>query len=331
MKKPVIIIVLVVVLGGLGYWLVGGGKPALKDQLRLSGHIEATETDLAFKVSGKIAAIHCDEGDWLKTGQKVAELEGQDLKDEVAQAEARVAAAQANVAKMEAGYRVQEVREAQAAMAKAQADLKDKKLDYDRFKNLFDRKVVSASTRDKYEAAFLMTKEALRSAAENYSKMKEGFRQEDIDQARADLKQAQATLELARTRLGYATIFSPADGVVLVKPAEVGEVAAIGATVVTLGLLNDIWFEGYIPETDLARVRYGQKAALTTDTYPGKQYPAWVSFINSKAEFTPKTVETFKERVTLVYRTKIRAENPNHELKPGMPAEAVIFLDGKQP
>jgi HlyD family secretion protein len=232
---------------------------------------------------------------------------------------------------MEAGYRVQEVREAQAAMAKAQADLKDKKLDYDRFKNLFDRKVVSASTRDKYEAAFLMTKEALRSAAENYSKMKEGFRQEDIDQARADLKQAQATLELARTRLGYATIFSPADGVVLVKPAEVGEVAAIGATVVTLGLLNDIWFEGYIPETDLARVRYGQKAALTTDTYPGKQYPAWVSFINSKAEFTPKTVETFKERVTLVYRTKIRAENPNHELKPGMPAEAVIFLDGKQP
>jgi len=321
----------VVVLGVLGYWLVGGGKSALKDRLRLSGHIEATETDLAFKVSGKIAAIHCEEGDWLQAGQKVAELEGQDLKDEVAQAEARVAAAQANAAKMEAGYRVQEVREAQASMAKAQADLNDKKLDYDRFKNLFERKVVSASTRDKYEAAFLMAKEAHRSAAENYSKIKEGFRQEDIDQARADLKQAQAILELARTRLGYATIFSPADGVVLVKPAEVGEVAAIGATVVTLGLLNDIWFEGYIPETDLARVRYGQKAALTTDTYPGKQYPAWVSFINSKAEFTPKTVETFKERVTLVYRTKIRAENPNHELKPGMPAEAVIFLDGKQP
>jgi HlyD family secretion protein len=107
----------------------------------------------------------------------------------------------------------------------------------------------------------------------------------------------------------------------------VGEVAAIGTPVVTVGLLDDIWFEGYFAETDLAKVRYGMKCEVTTDTYPGKKYPAWVSFINSKAEFTPKQVETFKERVTLVYRTKIRCANPNHELKPGMPAEAVVFLD----
>ena len=116
----------------------------------------------------------------------------------------------------------------------------------------------------------------------------------------------------------------------MVKPAEVGEVAAIGSTVVTVGLLDDIWFEGWIPETDLVKVKLHQKAVITTDSYPGKKYPAWVSMINSKAEFTPKTVETFKERVTLVYRTKIRAANPNHELRPGMPAEAVVFLDSQQ-
>jgi HlyD family secretion protein len=104
-------------------------------------------------------------------------------------------------------------------------------------------------------------------------------------------------------------------------------VAAVGATVLTLGDLDHAYFEGYIPETDLARVRYGQKAEITTDTYQGKIYPAWVSYLAAKAEFTPKSVETFKERVTLVYRTKIRVENQDHELKPGMPAQAVIFLD----
>ena len=75
-------------------------------------------------------------------------------------------------------------------------------------------------------------------------------------------------------------------------------------------------------------MRYNQQALIITDTYPNKKYPGWVSFIAAKAEFTPKSVETFKERITLVYRTKIRVENPEHELKPGMPAEALIFLDG---
>ena len=152
---------------------------------------------------------------------------------------------------------------------------------------------------------------------------------EDIDKARGDFKEAQASLELALTRLGYATITSPVNGVVLVRPMEPGMTAAIGAPVLTVGDMDNIYFQGYIPETDLAKVKFGMKAYVTTDAYPGKKYPAWVSFISSKAEFTPKTVETYKERVTLVYRCKIRAQNLNYDLKPGMPAEAVILLDSQ--
>jgi len=247
----------------------------------------------------------------------------------VANAQARVAVAQANLTKQLNGYRPQEVREAKDQVDKTAADLYNKRLNYDRMQNLLQRKVVAAGTRDQAEADFRQAAAANQAAKEQYDLRKEGYRQEDIDAARADLKQAQATLALAQTRLGYATIYAPADGAVLVKPAEVGEVAAVGATVLTLGLLDDVWFEGYIPETDLAKVLYGQKGEVTTDAYPGKKYPAWVSFISSKAEFTPKSVETYKERITLVYRSKIRAANPNHELKPGMPAEAVIFLDSK--
>jgi HlyD family secretion protein len=105
----------------------------------------------------------------------------------------------------------------------------------------------------------------------------------------------------------------------------------VGATILSVGDLDNIWFEGYLPETFLAKVRHGQKADVTIDTYPGKKYPGTVAFIADKAEFTPKSVETYKERVMQVYRTKISLANPNHELKQGMPAEALIYLEGQQP
>jgi HlyD family secretion protein len=244
----------------------------------------------------------------------------------VAQAEAVLRTARAVLAKLLAGSRPQEKREAAAAAAQAKADLNDKAREFKRMQALFERRTVSAQTRDRAETAFLVAKEAHRRAAENYSLVREGPRKEDIDAAKAEAARAEAALELARTRLGYATITSPVAGVVLLRPVEPGAVVAVGAPVLTLGDLDNAYFEGYIPETDLAKVRYGQKAEITTDSYPGRKYPGRVYFVSSKAEFTPKTVETHKERVTLVYRTKIRVENKDHSLKPGMPADAFIDL-----
>ncbi|MFZ5450088.1 MAG: HlyD family secretion protein [Thermodesulfobacteriota bacterium] len=324
-----VIVLAVAVLGGLGYWLIWLETRPPKDILRLQGHMEATETDLSFKVAGIIQYIHFQEGEWVSMNQVVAGLEAKDLKDEVERAQANLAAAKANFTKLENGYRPQEIKEAEAQVGKAKADLVNKQLDYGRYENLYKRKVVPAITRDKFEADYLMAKEAYKSATEQYSMLKEGYRREDIDQARGQFKEAQANLELALTRLGYATINSPVNGVVLVRPMEPGMTAAVGAPVLTLGDMDNIYFQGYIPETDLAKVKFGMQAYVTTDAYPGKKYPAWVSFINAKAEFTPKTVETYKERVTLVYRCKIRTLNLDYELKPGMPAEAVILLDGQ--
>ena len=111
-----------------------------------------------------------------------------------------------------------------------------------------------------------------------------------------------------------------------VRQAELGEVVAPGSPVVTIADLDHIWLRAYIAETDLGSIYWGQDAVITTDTYPGKQYHGRISFIASTAEFTPKSVQTFKERVTLVYRIKIDIDNSNHELKPGMPADARIDL-----
>jgi HlyD family secretion protein len=118
--------------------------------------------------------------------------------------------------------------------------------------------------------------------------------------------------------------------VVTVRQAELGEVVAPGSPVVTLADLDHIWLRAYVAETDLGRIAWGQNVAITTDTYPSKQYHGRISFISSDAEFTPKSVQTTKERVTLVYRIKIDIDNPSHELKPGMPADARVDLAGNK-
>jgi HlyD family secretion protein len=97
-----------------------------------------------------------------------------------------------------------------------------------------------------------------------------------------------------------------------------------GTPIVTLADLDHPWLRVYVAETDLGKVRWGQAVDVKTDTYPGKTYHGRISFISSEAEFTPKSVQTEKERVTLVYRVKVDVGNPNQELKPGMPADAVV-------
>jgi HlyD family secretion protein len=128
-------------------------------------------------------------------------------------------------------------------------------------------------------------------------------------------------------QLSDTVAVSPVDGVVLVKAADVGEVLAPGTSVVTVGDIEHPWLRGYINETDLGKVKLGSKAKVTTDSYKGKVYDGRVTFIASEAEFTPKQIQTQEERVKLVYRIKIELDNPRHELKSNMPADAEIVLE----
>ena len=143
----------------------------------------------------------------------------------------------------------------------------------------------------------------------------------------AQIAQSRASLALIDSQLSDTIATSPVDGVVLMKAADVGEVLAPGTTVVTVGDIDHPWLRGYVNETDLGKVKLGSKARVTTDSYPGKVYDGRVTFISSEAEFTPKQIQTEQERVKLVYRIKIEVENPRHELKSNMPADAQIVLN----
>jgi len=120
------------------------------------------------------------------------------------------------------------------------------------------------------------------------------------------------------------TVVSPIDGLVLRKNLEVGETANPGVSILTLMNPREVWVRAYVPEEEIGRIKVGDTARVGVDAYPGRAFSGRVSEISSEAEFTPKNVQTRKERVHLVFRIKVMLDNPEGILKPGMPADAEI-------
>jgi HlyD family secretion protein len=323
---PIVILLAAVIAAGMYYYPRMTRKAALANQLTLSGNIEAHESLVGFKVPGRIVELPVEEGQQVEQGALLARLDDADYKQRVRVDEATVRVRESNLALTLAGTRHQEVKAAQQTMIDAQADLDEKKLDNERAQQLFAKDEVSAQERDQAATALKRAQAIFGADQQRYNEAVEGSRKEDIVIARANLNEAGANLGLSQVNLSYTILRAPSTGVVTVREAELGEVVAPGSPVVTLADLDHIWLRAYIAETDLGSIHWGQEATITTDTYPGKQYHGRISFISPDAEFTPKSVQTTKERVTLVYRIKIDIDNPNHELKPGMPADAHIEL-----
>ena len=323
---PIVILLAAAIAAGLYFYPRVTKKPAPTNQLTLSGNIEAHESLVSFKVQGRIIELPVEEGQPVAQGAILARLEDADFKQRVKIDESSVAVRESNLALALAGTRQQEVNAAHQSVLDAEADLAQKKLDYDRAQQLFSKDEVTAQDRDRAATAVTRAQTNLAALQQRLNEAQEGTRKEDINIARANLAQANASLGLSRINATYTTLSAPSAGIVTVRQAELGEVVSPGSPVVTLADLDHIWLRAYIAETDLGKIHWGQQASITTDTYPGKQYQGRIAFISPDAEFTPKSVQTYAERVTLVYRIKIDIENPDHELKPGMPADAHIEL-----
>jgi HlyD family secretion protein len=321
---PVVILLAAAIAASVYYYLRLTEKKAPVNQLTLSGNIEAHESLVGFKAPGRIVELPVEEGQQVAQGALLARIDNADLQQKVRVDEATVRVRESSLALTLAGTRHQEVKAAQQSMVDADADLEQKQLDNERAQQLFAKDEVSAQDRDQAATALKRAEAIFKAAQQRYNEAVEGSRKEDIAISRANLNQANASLGLSQVNLSYSVLYAPLAGVVTVRQAELGEVVAPGSPVVTLADLDHIWLRAYVAETDLGRIAWGQNVTITTDTYPGKQYHGRISFISSDAEFTPKSVQTTKERVTLVYRIKIDIDNPTHELKPGMPADARI-------
>ncbi|HXX46197.1 MAG TPA: efflux RND transporter periplasmic adaptor subunit [Candidatus Acidoferrales bacterium] len=326
MKRALIIIAVVAVVAVAGVrvyhaWLNGRLPP---NELKLSGNIEAHESLVSFKVPGRIVDLPVDEGMSMKTGDLLARIDSDDYQQQVMTDEATQHVRNRQLALGLAGSRWQDIEAAKQSVIDAKADVDQKKKDYARYEALYEKDEISGQIRDQAATNVTRAQANYDRAQEMLNELVEGTRKEELDVERANVRQARENLKMSKIRLGYSVLRAPFDGVVLVRQAELGEVVLSGTPIVTLADLDHIWLRVYLPETDLGKVRWGQNVSVRADTYPGRTYRGRVSVIASDAEFTPKSVQTEKERVTLVYRIKIDVENPNHELKPGMPADAYI-------
>jgi HlyD family secretion protein len=293
--------------------------------------VDIRETDLAFNNSEHIERLLVEEGDRVHKGQLLATLHRERLEAEVAAAQARVAARQAALARLEVGSRPEEIRQAQANVAAARARLSDAQVTFARTQDLSEKNLLSRQARDDAQTSLDTAHAGLEVAQQALALAVEGPRVEDIAEARALLRASEAQLVLAREVLNDTELHAPAAGVIRDRLLEPGDMVSPRTPVLTLALTDPVWVRAYASESYLGRLTPGMSAEVSTDSYPGKTYPGWIGFISPTAEFTPKTVETPELRTRLVYQVRVHVCNPQDELRLGMPATVSIPLDQPKP
>jgi len=290
----------------------------------VTGTIEATQVDVSVKITGRIVERLVKEGDRVTRGQVLVRLDDSELAADVKRLEAALRAAQATLRDLEKGARPQEIEDARAAVSSVEATRTMTEREYQRTEQLFKQNLIAAQDVDRARQAYEVAKAQERSARERLALVLEGPRPDQIDAARWQVTQAEGALAQARSRLREAIVVSPIDGVVLRKNLEVGETANPGVPILTLVDPKDMWLRAYVPETEVGRLKVGDPARVRVDAFPDRVLTGRLIEIGSEAEFTPRNVQTKKERVNLVFRIKIQIDNPDGLLKPGLPADADV-------
>lgn len=283
----------------------------------VSGNIEAHQSVLSFtEIQAPITYLPFDEGKEVEAGTVLAKVDDRSYTKQL-----QIDSSNLLVARRQESVSRSNLLAAMNTVKSDRFDLAEKKKDYALARAQEKAGAVSRQARDlaftaaSQSGANLDRDQALASVA-----------LDNVRLARASIAAAEAKMDLDRVTLSRTILRAPFSGVLAVREAELGELATPGVAVYTLDDLDHVWLRAYVNERNLGQVRLGENAEVTTDTYPGKVYRGRIGFISSQAEFTPKTVETHAERVTLVYRIRIDIDNPTHELLPGMPANASIEL-----
>jgi HlyD family secretion protein len=323
MRRRLVFILLAVVLviGVALWWLTGrhGARPALV----LYGNVDLRQVDLPFNASERITAVLAQEGDHVKQGQLLAQLDTTRLEPQIAKAEADVAAEQQAVNRLRAGSRPQEIAQGRANVESARADAANARSQYDRLLALADAskgRAVSHMDLDSAKAAVEVAEAKLAVNRKSLDLTVVGPRKEDIAQAEAQLRSDEAQAALLRRQLADANLTAPLNAVVRSRIVEPGEIASPQKSAFTLAITDPKWIRAYISEPDLGHVREGMQASITVDAFPNRPFPGWVGFISPVAEFTPKEVQTEELRSSLVYEIRVFVKDPADELRLGMPA-----------
>ena len=319
MRKIAIPIVLLAAAGGAYWYFEMRSENGADGALTLYGNVDIRQVDLAFRVSGRIAEMRFEEGDAVRTGDIIAILDDEPLAHDLAAAEAQLQVAAARRDMMEAGTRPAEVAQARALVEERRAAVDNARRGHERQAELLRRGHVSQQAYDDADERLEEAIARLSSAEEALALAEEGFRQEDIAMARAEMRAAEAAHAQAARRLDDTVLHAPSDGTILSRVREPGAIVMEGTTAYVLSLDRPVWVRAYVDQPDLGRIHPGMPVWVTTDTTPETPYPGQIGFISPVAEFTPRSVETEELRTELVYRLRIVVSEPDLGLRQGMP------------
>lgn len=286
-------------------------------EIRLTGGIEAkTEVKVFPKITAKIEAIKFDEGHAVKRGDLLVLLESEDLRAQVAQAEAALQTIQAKWAQMEAGARPEEIAQAEDLVAKAKANLRDLEDNYERMKELFNRGVITKRQFDSAELTYTVAKADFNSAQERLKMILEGATQEDRLALQAQVRQAKAALDLAKIHLSYARITSPIDGTISKKFSDQGDMAIPSQPLFTVVQMDLVKVTIHFPENQLRFITPHTEAKITVMAYPDVIFRGRIDKVSPTLDPT-----------TRMFSAEIKVENENRLLRPGMFATVILSVD----
>jgi HlyD family secretion protein len=301
-------LVIILALAGLYIWWEYYRAPPLIGFASGNGRLEATEVDIATKFFGRVSEILVDEGDKVDSGQVVARMDTESLEAQLREAKASEIRAEKQ---RSAALAVVTQRESECQLAKR---------DLLRSKKLYENGIISLQKLDQDRAVYDVAK-AMCDAAEA-----------DVANAEAAIQAAQAKTERLQIDINDSVLKTPISGRVQYRLAEPGEVLSAGGKVLTIIDLSNVYMTVFLPTEDAGILAIGADSRIVLDAAPGLAIPATASYVSSKAQFTPKEVETAKERQKLVFRVKVRIPPETvikYEswIKPGLPGVAFLRLD----
>ena len=316
--------------------LTGCRAPEPSDTIRVSGHVEATEVQVAADVGGRLLELRVAEGDRVTAGAVVAQLDTRDVELQVGRARAERGIADAQLRLLLAGARPEDIRQAEAQVDAAsaevfgvQAELRAGEVDLQRFEALLGANAGSQKQRDDARARVDVARERergarerVRAAREVVARLQAGARREEVETARARIAAVDAELAVLEKMRADAVVTAPVSGIVTQALSDAGEMVAPRMPLLVVTDLDHAWANLFVPEPFMSLVSLGQAVAVLTDA--GNSVPGRVTYISPQAEFTPRNVQTADERSRLVYRIKVAVDNSAGVLKSGMPVDAEL-------
>lgn len=306
--------------------ITGCGNGNDKNQIEASGNIEATNVVVSAKVGGQIEKLNFVEGDKIQKNDTLIIIDSEMLRIQLQQAHAALELAEAQLQLLRNGARKEDIRQAESALKQAKVNYEQAARDKDRTEKLYEAKTVSQKQFEDVTARFDIAQQQLNSAKDNYEKIQNLARPEEIKQAVARVDQAMATENMIRKNINDSYITAPLSGFIVKKYFEAGETVSPLSSLLKISDLSAVKLVIYVSEEELGKVKLGQKADVTVDAFSDKSYKGKVIYISPEAEFTPKNIQTKDERTKLVFAVKIEISNTDFELKPGMPADAVVHI-----